>query len=51
MKCKQCDDNIVIEGEGCNKCNNLFCGSCCEWDNQPLCGDHLVPVTDCGCLL
>lgn len=51
MKCKQCDDTIVIEGEGCAKCGNQFCGSCCEWDNGVICGDHLVLVTDCGCLL
>lgn len=49
MKCKKCDDNIVIEGEGCVKCSNQLCGSCCEFDGVTLCGDHLVK--DCGCLL
>lgn len=28
-KCIQCDDNIIVEGEGCPKCVNRFCGSCC----------------------
>lgn len=49
MKCKQCDDNIVVDGNGCDKCGNEFCGACCEWDNTTLCGDHLVPITDCEC--
>ena len=28
--CEMCDDIIVIEGEGCAKCKNILCGSCCE---------------------
>ena len=49
MKCVQCDDNIIIEGEGCAKCGNRFCGACCEWDNTPICGDHLTTIRECGC--
>lgn len=48
-KCKQCDDNIVTIAGGCVKCGNQFCGYCCDFDNQKLCGDHLVIVSDCGC--
>jgi hypothetical protein len=22
-----------------------------EQDNKPLCGDHIQPITECGCLL
>lgn len=48
-KCIQCDDKIIIEGEGCPKCANKFCGACCEWDNNPVCGDHLTTTRECGC--
>jgi hypothetical protein len=51
MNCKQCRDVIVVEGEGCAKCGNQFCGYCCEWGNEPFCGDHIQPITECGCLL
>ena len=51
MRCANCDDVIVIEKEGCDKCNNTHCGYCCELDNTPLCGDHLVPIGECGCKL
>lgn len=49
-KCIQCDDLIIVEGEGCPKCNNRFCGACCELDS-PICGDHLTLVRECGCKL
>jgi len=57
MKCKQCDDNIIIEGEGCAKCANQLCGSCCECECEGdgcsnctvFCGDCLTPIVNCGC--
>ena len=49
-KCLECTDTIIVEGEGCSKCLNTLCGSCCEFFKEMLCGDHLVPVKDCGCL-
>ena len=49
MNCKQCGDKVITEGNGCTKCGNEFCGYCCEFDNTPLCGDHLEPITKCGC--
>jgi hypothetical protein len=50
-KCLECTDNIIVKGEGCSKCLNTLCGSCCEFFKEMLCGDHLVPVKNCGCLL
>lgn len=50
-KCVECTDVIVQEGEGCAKCANNLCGSCCEFFQGMTCGDHLVPVKDCGCKL
>lgn len=51
MNCIECDDKIVIEGEGCAKCGNIFCGDCCALSSDVLCGDHIQPIKDCGCLL
>jgi hypothetical protein len=42
MRCKQCDDVVIIDGKGCDKCGNQFCGYCCEFDNSPICGDCLT---------
>lgn len=36
MRCKQCDDVVIIDGDGCNLCKNEFCGYCCEFDNTPI---------------
>lgn len=52
--CKSCQDNYFIEdliyGDRGN--NYLICQDCYNYESQgkALCGDHLVPVKDCGCL-
>ena len=48
LRCENCTDEIVVDGDGCDKCNNKQCGYCCEFDNVTLCGDCLVPLDDCG---
>lgn len=50
-KCQECTDVIVIEGEGCAKCDNTLCGACCEFFGTMLCGDHLIPIAECRCKL
>lgn len=31
MNCKNCNDVLVISGDGCKKCHNVICGYCCEF--------------------
>lgn len=48
-KCVECTDVIIVDGDGCNRCANTLCGACCEFFATMLCGDHLVPMVECGC--
>ena len=59
--CDKCGVESYIEDYGCPYCDDTLCPACCvegknkqvsesEQPLEPLCGDHLVPVSQCDCL-
>jgi hypothetical protein len=34
VNCNKCGDKLIIEGPGCDKCDNDLCGACCEFKGQ-----------------